>query len=95
MTIAYFFVFLLCLLSCGSCVSGSEELSTADLLVVEFAWKAQLEVDAERETAHSSNNLSEGTRMLWKEAGHSRCPRWVADDPVLVRIYIIRNASQH
>ncbi len=87
MLIAYFFVFLLYLLSFSSCVSGSEELSAADLLLLEFVWKTQLEVDAEREAAHCSNNLSEDTRILWKEAGHGRCPRWVADDPVLVRIY--------
>ncbi len=89
MLTAYFFVLVLYLLSSSSCVSGSEELNAADLLVLESLWNTQLEVDAQREEANCSNNLNEDTRIMWKEAGHGRCPRWVADNPILVRMYYI------
>ncbi len=86
MLTAYFFVLVLSLLSCSSCVSESEELCAADLLVLKSLWNTQLEVEAQHEEAKCSNNLNEDTRILWKEAGHGRCPRWVADNPILVRI---------
>ncbi len=89
MLTAYFFVLVLCLLNCSSCASGSEELSDADLLLLKNLWNNQLESDAQREEANSHLN-----GVLWKEAGHGRCPRWVADNPILVRVYMIYKERQ-
>ncbi len=94
MLTVYFFVLVLCLLNCSSCASGSEELSDADLLLLKNLWNNQLESDAQREEANSHEANSHLNGVLWKEAGHGRCPRWVADNPILVRVYMIYKERQ-